>query len=117
MFNILKKKTKKMVINKETKKEIEQLCDDYLKNICDKFDKKLKDGGGFFNSENFYDWNKDTFVINFFSISQDDFMSLNSSLFEKIAEELKIKIDTIIQVKETIIADDCPIIFFKLNIK
>lgn len=120
LFNILKKKE---VINynlsEDQKRQVEKICDEYLKNIAKEYDKKLHIDDGIvnkpsFNSEeNFYDWNKDGFVINFFSIDQDDYFE-NGKIFEKIGIELKEKIKSIIDVDDAKFADDCPIIFFKV---
>ena len=122
LFNILKKKE---VINynlsEDQKRQVEKICDEYLKNIAKEYDKKLHIDDGIvnkpsFNSEeNFYDWNKDGFVINFFSIDQDDYFE-NGKIFEKIGIELKEKIKSIIDVDDAKFADDCPIIFFKVLI-
>ena len=120
LFNILKKKE---VINynlsEDQKRQVDKICDEYLKNIAKEYDKKLHIDDGIvnkpsFNSEeNFYDWNKDGFVINFFSIDQDDYFE-NGKIFEKIGIELKEKIKSIIDVDDAKFADDCPIIFFKV---
>lgn len=120
LFNILKKKE---VINynlsEDQKRQVEKICDEYLKNIAKEYDKKLHiddeivNKPSFNSEENFYDWNKDGFVINFFSIDQDDYFE-NGKIFEKIGIELKEKIKSIIDVDDAKFADDCPIIFFKV---
>ena len=68
----------------------------------------------FANSDNFYEWNDNTFVINFFSISQDDFLE-KFELFEELGSKLKEKIGEIVDVREVDYADDCPIVFFEID--
>ncbi len=120
LFNNFKKKE---VINynlsEDQKRQVEKICDEYLKNIAKEYDKKLHIDDGIINKpsfnseENFYDWNKDGFVINFFSIDQDNYFE-NGKIFEEIGKELKEKIKSIIDVDDAKFADDCPIIFFKV---
>jgi len=120
LFNIFKKKE---VINynlsEDQKRQVEKICDEYLKNIAKEYDKKLHIDDGIINKpsfnseENFYDWNKDGFVINFFSIDQENYFE-NGKIFEKIGKELKEKIKSIIDVDDAKFADDSPIIFFKV---
>ena len=87
---------------------------DFLKQFADENDSKLNDEGGFDNSENFYECNENTFVINFFSISQDDFLE-KYELFEELGAKLKEKIGEIVDVREVVYADDCPIVFFEID--
>ena len=96
------------------KNKIENICDDFLKQFADENDSKLNDEGGFDNSENFYECNENTFVINFFSISQDDFLE-KYELFEELGAKLKEKIGEIVDVREVVYADDCPIVFFEID--
>lgn len=86
----------------------------FLKQFADENDSKLNDEGGFDNSENFYECNENTFVINFFSISQDDFLE-KYELFEELGAKLKEKIGEIVDVREVVYADDCPIVFFEID--
>lgn len=102
------------VFEENTKNQIENVCNIFLEIFADENDSKLNDDGGFYNNENFYDWDNHTFVINFFSISQDDFLG-KFKLFEKLGSELKEKINEIVEVREVFWADDCPIIFFEIN--
>ena len=96
------------------KNKIENICNDFLKQFADENDSKLNDEGGFDNSENFYECNENTFVINFFSISQDDFLE-KYELFEELGAKLKEKIGEIVDVREVVYADDCPIVFFEID--
>lgn len=96
------------------KNKIENICNDFLKQFADENDSKLNDEGGFDNSENFYECNENTFVINFFSISQDDFFE-KYELFEELGAKLKEKIGEIVDVREVVYADDCPIVFFEID--
>lgn len=96
------------------KNKIENICNDFLKQFADENDSKLNDEGGFDNSENFYECNENTFVINFFSISQDDFLE-KYELFEERGAKLKEKIGEIVDVREVVYADDCPIVFFEID--
>lgn len=96
------------------KNKIENICNDFLKQFADENDSKLNDEGGFDNSENFYEGNENTFVINFFSISQDDFLE-KYELFEELGAKLKEKIGEIVDVREVVYADDCPIVFFEID--
>ena len=96
------------------KNKIENICNDFLKQFADENDSKLNDEGGFDNSENFYECNENTFVINFFSISQDDFLE-KYELFEELGAKLKEKIGEIVHVREVLYADDCPIVFFEID--
>lgn len=61
-----------------------------------------------------YEWNENTFVINFFSISQDDFLE-KYELFGELGAKLKEKIGEIVDVREVVYADDCPIVFFEID--
>ena len=96
------------------KNKIENICNDFFKQFADENDSKLNDEGGFDNSENFYECNENTFVINFFSISQDDFLE-KYELFEELGAKLKEKIGEIVDVREVVYADDCPIVFFEID--
>ena len=96
------------------KNKIENICNDFFKQFEDENDSKLNDEGGFDNSENFYECNENTFVINFFSISQDDFLE-KYELFEELGAKLKEKIGEIVDVREVVYADDCPIVFFEID--
>lgn len=96
------------------KNKIENICNDFLKQFADENDFKLNDEGGFANGDNFYEWNDNTFVINFFSISQDDFLE-KFELFEELGSKLKEKIGEIVDVREVVYADDCPIVFFEID--
>lgn len=80
------------------KNKIENICNDFLRQFADGNNSKLDDEGGFNNSENFYEWNDNIFVINFFSISQDDFLE-KFELFEKLGSKLKEKIGEIVDVR------------------
>lgn len=120
LFNIFKKKELiNYNLSENQKRQVEKICDEYLRKIAKEYDKKLHIDGGTLNKssfnseENFYDWNKDGLVINFFSINQDDYFE-SGKIFEKIGMELKEKIKSIIDVDDATIADDCPIIFFKV---
>ena len=73
----------KQKITDELKQKVEKVCDEYLQEISDTYDEELEDDGGFFDSENFYDWDEDQFIINFFSISQDDYFCLKMMAFLK----------------------------------
>ncbi len=97
------------------KEKIENICNTFLKKFAEENDSKLNDGGGFANSENFYEWNDNTFVINFFSISQDDFLE-KFELFEEIGSKIKEKMNEIVEVREVFYADDCPIIFLDIKL-
>lgn len=99
-------------MNEEAKKEIEKICDEFLRNFANEHDRELSDGGGFANKENFYDWDKDIFVINFLSISQDDFLN-KFSLFEKLGLELRTKIEEKTKINDLTYEGDCPIIYIK----
>ena len=96
------------------KNKIENICNDFLKQFADENDSKLNDEGGFDNSENFYECNENTFVINFFSISQDDFLE-KYELFEELGAKLTDNIGEIVDVREVVYADDCPIVFFEID--
>lgn len=48
------------------KEKIENICNTFFLKFAEENDSKLNDGGGFANSENFYEWNDNAFVINFF---------------------------------------------------
>lgn len=74
------------IISDDIKQKVEKICDNCLKEKAEIYDIKLKNGGSFYNSENFYDWNQNEFVINLFSISQDDFFA-----FYEINNDLRIK--------------------------
>ena len=120
LFNIFKKK--EIIgynISEEEKNHVETICNDYLKDVAEEYDKNLKGEEGTLNKpsfnskENFYDWNKEGFVINFFSINQEDYFK-NKNVFERIGNELKEKINPIINIDEVRYADDSPIIFFTI---
>ena len=113
LFNIFKKEEViDYNITEEQKKQIENMCTGYLKEIAKEFDKKLKDGS-FGSEENYYIWDKHGFIINFFGISQDDYFE-NIKAFEKIGKELTKKIKTIIDVENAKFGDDYPAIFYKV---
>lgn len=94
--------------------QIEEMCKEFLEQFAKENDKNLNNGGGFADIENFYEWNDNTFIINLFSISQDDFFE-KIELFKKVGSELKKKIELLVEVKRVFYANDCPIIFFEFN--
>ena len=113
LFNIFKKKEEiDYNITEEQKEKVESMCTGYLKEIAKEFDKKLEDGS-FDSEENYYIWDEQGFIINFFGISQDDYFE-NIKVFEKIGKELTKKIKTVIDVEDAKIGDDCPAIFYKV---
>ena len=105
----------KQKITDELKQKIEKVCDKYLQKVAKTYDKKLEDGGGFFDSENFYEWNENEFTINFFSISQDDFFFLDDEgVFIEVADNLHKKLLKVVSMVECSLSDDCPIISFEI---
>lgn len=108
------------VIDNNTKERVQSICDKFLEEKSNLYDSKLKDGGGFYNKDNFYDWKENTFIINFLSISQDDFLNFyktDTNFFEKLGEELKELINPIIKIENVYVEDDCPIIYFNIKNK
>ena len=105
----------KQKITDELKQKVEKVCDEYLQEISDTYDEELEDDGGFFDSENFYDWDEDQFIINFFSISQDDFFFLDDEgVFIEVADNLHKKLLKVVSMVECSLSDDCPIISFEI---
>lgn len=101
-------------IDESIKKQVETICDDFLKNFATENDTKLFDNGGFADSKNFYEWTDNRFVINFFSISQDDFFK-TVDLYKIISSEIKEKIQSILEIEDVFCADDCPLVIFKIK--
>ena len=101
-------------MNENLKKEIENICDNFLKNFAEEYDFELSDGGGFSDKKNFYDWSEDIFEINFLSISQNDFLE-KDNIFETLKTRLKIKLEEIIEIRNVFYEGDCPILYFKLK--
>lgn len=99
-------------MNEEMKNKIEKICDDFLIAFASEHDSELSDGGGFYDKENFYDWDDNIFVINFFSISQNDFLD-KFSLFEKMGSELRTKIEEQTKINDLFYEGDCPIVYIK----
>ena len=108
---------KEIVMDEKLKKEIETICDGFLSRFAAEHDGELADGGGFADEENFYDWIHDTdevFVINFFSISQDDFFD-QFDLFEKMDAELREVLEEKVKIKDLVFEGDCPIAYVLID--
>lgn len=99
----------------DLKNQIIEDVNNYLIDYAKENDRKLNDKGSFSDEKNIIKWDDNNLIVNFYSISQDDFFDLYE-MFEDISNKLNEIISKKVKVQNIHIEGDCPVIVFNINI-